>query len=281
MLHPTAPWPYPRWIAHRGAGTLAPENTLAAFRLGARYGYRMFECDAKLCADGGLFLLHDDTLERTTNGQGRATALPMTTLAQWDAGSWHSAAFAGEPIPTLEALAHQCLARGWMLNVEIKPDADANANADTESGAGPSAWATGHAVAHLLAQLWTQAEKPVPALPLLTSFVPQALEGARAAAAHLPRGLLVETWQSGPRGVDATLATARHLGCQALVLHYPLCTAALLQRVREAQLRVLAYTVNDCETAQRLLALGIDGIITDRVDRFIPWPSDFATQPDR
>ena len=59
------PWPYPRWIAHRGAGKLAPENTLAAFRSGASQGYRMFECDVKLSLDGVPFLLHDDTLVRT------------------------------------------------------------------------------------------------------------------------------------------------------------------------------------------------------------------------
>ena len=68
-------WPYPRWIAHRGAGKLAPENTLAAFRLGAEHGFRMFECDAKLSADGVPFLLHDATLERTSNGRGVAGEL--------------------------------------------------------------------------------------------------------------------------------------------------------------------------------------------------------------
>ena len=76
MNTPLPPWPYPRWIAHRGAGKLAPENTLAAFRLGARHGYRMFECDAKLSSDGVLFLLHDATLERTTNGRGTASLPP-------------------------------------------------------------------------------------------------------------------------------------------------------------------------------------------------------------
>ena len=65
-------WLYPRWIAHRGAGNLAPENTLAAFRLGAEYGFRMFECDVRLSADGVPFLLHDRTLERTSNGRGVA-----------------------------------------------------------------------------------------------------------------------------------------------------------------------------------------------------------------
>ncbi|MDO8250569.1 MAG: glycerophosphodiester phosphodiesterase family protein, partial [Rhodoferax sp.] len=92
-------WPYPRWVAHRGAGKLAPENTLAAFRLGASHGYRMFECDVKLSADGVPFLLHDTTLQRTTNavahlGTGRTSAVagdhPWNTLSQLDAGSWHS-----------------------------------------------------------------------------------------------------------------------------------------------------------------------------------------------
>ena len=73
-------WPYPRWIGHRGAGQLAPENTLAAFRLGAQHGYRMFECDAKLSADDQVFLLHDTTLERTTNGRGLASGLGWPCL---------------------------------------------------------------------------------------------------------------------------------------------------------------------------------------------------------
>ncbi len=74
----TAPhWPYPQRIAHRGAGKLAPENTLAAFRLGAHYGYRMFECDVKLSLDGVPFLLHDDDLLRTTNAEKYASNRPL------------------------------------------------------------------------------------------------------------------------------------------------------------------------------------------------------------
>ena len=75
-------WPYPRWIAHRGAGKLAPENTLAAFKLGARHGYRMFECDVKLSSDDVPFLLHDSTLERTTSGHGTAGEQPWSALAR-------------------------------------------------------------------------------------------------------------------------------------------------------------------------------------------------------
>ena len=76
---------------------MAPENTLAAFQLGAAHGYRMFECDAKLSADGQVFLLHDATLDRTTNHTGIAGALDWSALSQLDAGSWHSPRHAGEP----------------------------------------------------------------------------------------------------------------------------------------------------------------------------------------
>ena len=104
-------WNYPTFIAHRGAGKLAPENTLAAFRVGAGYGYRMFECDVKLSADEVPFLLHDATLKRTTNARTRigpgnsATAgkYPWDTLSQLDAGSWFGPAWQGTRVPTLAA----------------------------------------------------------------------------------------------------------------------------------------------------------------------------------
>ncbi|MDD2545515.1 MAG: glycerophosphodiester phosphodiesterase [Burkholderiaceae bacterium] len=250
-----SPWPYPRWIAHRGAGKLAPENTLSAFRLGAQHGYRMFECDAKLSADGVLFLLHDATLDRTTHA---ATQLPhgasrqggdypWGTLAQLDAGSWHSRTYAGEALPTLEALARWCLANHFCLNVEIKPTPGTEA-------------ATGHAVGELLARIWPATAVP----PLLTSFKPEALAAARAVAPQLPRGLLLDTLWEG------CLDQAQQLGCQALVCHHGLWDGPLVHTVHRLGLRALSYTVNDEWAAQRLIDLGTDGLITDRVDLFSP-----------
>ena len=241
------PWPYPRWIAHRGAGKLAPENTLAAFRLGAAHGYRMFECDAKLSADGVSFLLHDATLQRTTNGQGVAGEQPWAELAQLDAGSWHSRAHAGEALPTLANLARLCLANDYFLNIEIKP------TPGTERR-------TGEAVAREAARLWESC--PVP--PLLTSFQAEALEGARQAARELPRGVLLDSLHPG------WLEAAQALECVAIVCNYALWNETLVQRVHAAGLRALSYTVNDEWAAQWLLALGTDGIITDRVDLFSP-----------
>ena len=104
-------WPYPRIVAHRGAGKVAPENTLAALRLGHAHGHRMAEFDVKLSADGVAFLLHDATLERTTDGSGRADGQTWRELAQLDAGTWHSPAYAGEPLPTLAAVARFCRAK--------------------------------------------------------------------------------------------------------------------------------------------------------------------------
>lgn len=240
-------WPYPRWIAHRGAGRLAPENTLAAFRLGASHGYRMFECDVKLSSDGVPFLLHDSTLERTTNGTGTAGALPWQALAQLDAGRWHSAAFAGEPLPTLEQIARYCLDHDHRLNIEIKPTPGCERH-------------TGAVVAAAAARLWQGQAVP----PLLTSFQAEALQGAREAAPALPRGLLLDQLGTG------WLETALTLGCVAVVCRYTLWDTASLTQARSAGLRCLAYTVNDDATARRLLDLGLDGLITDRVDFFAP-----------
>lgn len=243
---PRQPWPYPRWIAHRGAGLQAPENTLAAFRLGAQHGYRMFECDAKLSADGMAFLLHDDTLERTTNGQGVAGEQPWAALSQLDAGAWHSPAFIGEPLPTLAAVLRWCMANGHGLNIEIKPTPGTERH-------------TGRAVALAAAQLWAGHAQP----PLLTSFQPDALAGAQETAPDLPRGLLLETLWTG------WLDTALALGCTAVVCEESLWNAELMRTMRGAGLRTLAYTVNDASSAQRLLTLGVDSIITDQMALFV------------
>jgi len=88
-------WPYPRLFAHRGGGSLAPENTLAAIRLGQSLGYHAHEFDVKLSKDGVSMLLHDATLERTTTGKGRAADYPWADLVKLDAGAWHSAEFRG------------------------------------------------------------------------------------------------------------------------------------------------------------------------------------------
>jgi glycerophosphoryl diester phosphodiesterase len=112
--------------------------------------------------------------------------------------------------------------------------------------------------------LWAGAEAGTEIAPLLTSFQPEALAGAQTTAPHLPRGLLLDTlW-------DGWLAQARQLDCQAVVCNYALWHKSTVSQVHAAGMRCLSYTVNDEWAAAHLLALGTDGIITDRVDLFSP-----------
>ena len=243
-----APWPLPLWVAHRGAGRLAPENTLAAFRLGAAHGYRAFECDVKLSADGVPFLLHDATLERTTSGRGVAGELDWSALSRIDAGTWHSRAYAGEPLPSLQALAAYLRANAFALDLEIKPTPGTDHH-------------TGQVVGREAARLWAGADAP----PLLfSSFRPEALAGARETAPHIPRALLLDTLWPG------WLDTARQLGCSAVITNYNAMSAQALGQIHGAAMRGLVYTVNDPAPAAWLQSIGIDGIITDAVDRFSP-----------
>ena len=240
-------WPYPRLCAHRGAGKLAPENTLVALRLGYARGCRMIEFDVKLSADGVAFLLHDDTLDRTTNGHGRADAHSWRELSQLDAGSWHSSAYAGEPLPTLATVARWSLAHDVAVNIEIKP----TRGRERETGA---------AVAFDAAALWAGARLP----PLLSSFSDAALEAARDAVPDLPRAWLAD------RLPDDWQARAARAECLAVDLKHTLVTIERVDELRAAGLHLLAWTVNEPERADWLYKLGVATIITDAVDVLVP-----------
>ncbi|MCY1228824.1 Glycerophosphodiester phosphodiesterase, cytoplasmic [compost metagenome] len=243
----TQSWPYPRHIAHRGAGKLAPENTLAAFRHGAGFGYRMFEFDVKLSADGKPVLMHDATLDRTTSGKGRVDALTLGELALLDAGGWHSPAWAGEPVPTLAAIARYTQANGFLANIEIKPVPGTEAR-------------TGAAAALDAAALWAGAAVP----PLLSSFSEEALAAAARVAPDLPRALLLDKLPAD------WLERLRRLGCVALDANYRELDEGVIAAAHAAGYRVLSYTVNDPAKAAQLLGWGLDGLITDAVDRIEP-----------
>jgi glycerophosphoryl diester phosphodiesterase len=238
-----ADWPYPRLVAHRCGGTLAPENTLAGFDACVRHGYRMVEFDAKLSADNQLFLLHDDTLERTTNGYGAAAVYTWRQLAMLDAGAWYGPQFAGTRLPTLADAAARCARDGIAANIEIKPCPGREE-------------ITGRLVADGALRLW-QGQTP----PLLSSFSFDALAAARDAAPSLRRGMLFEE-------VPADwLRIVRELDCVSLHASHRYLTEQLVDEIRAAGLHVLAYTVNDPARAQLLAQWGVDMICTDRIDK--------------
>ena len=207
----------------------------------------MFECDVKLSSDGVPFLLHDDTLERTTDGQGIAGQQTWQALQKLDAGRWHSATYAGEPIPSLETIADYCIENNFDLNIEIKPTTGADQ-------------LTGEVVARHAARLWQNAARK----PLLTSFKPDALQAALDAAPELPRGLLLHELWTG------WLETALMLDCQAIICNHKLWDTSSVTQAKSAGFKTLSYTVNDKAEVDRLLALGTDVVITDSVDVFRP-----------
>ncbi len=241
------PWPYPRMCAHRGAGKLAPENTLTAMRVGHAHGYTMFEFDVKLAADNVAFLLHDATLERTTSGRGRADALLWRDLSRLDAGGWHSAKYAGEMLPTFAAIGRWARAHGVACNVEIKP----TPGRERETGA---------AVAIDAATLWREASVP----PLLSSFSEDALDAARDAAPALPRALLLDVLP-----LDWLDRLAR-LECVALDANHRELTREIIGMAHDNGYRVCTYTPNDPVRVAELEGWGVDTIITDAVDQIPP-----------
>lgn len=234
---------YPRILAHRCGGALAPENTLAGLRLAARLGCRGVEFDVMLSADGVPLLIHDETLERTTDGRGRVADQRFAALRALDAGVRHSPAYRGETIPTLEEALALCNELGLWANVEIKP----SVGRDEETGA---------AVARLLAEHWRGAG-------VVSSFSEVALSAARRAARQLDYALLA---RSVPADWRSRLAVC---GCQALHCRADAPSAAIAE-VAAAGIPVACYTVNRRDEAARLFEAGAVAVFTDRPDL---WPT--------
>lgn len=246
MIRPAPAWPLPRLFAHRCGGALAPENTLAGLVVAARLGCRAVEFDVMLSADGTPWLIHDETLERTTDGSGSVAASPDALLARLDAGSRQHPAFAGEPLPTLAAAAALCRQLGLHANVEIKPAAGYEA-------------VTGEVVARAIAELWRDAPAP-----LVSSFAAEALAAARRVAPQLPLGCL---WTRPPADwrvlFDAVQAFSVHCAADALRDGFLAAAAA-------AGAPVLCYTVNDAAQAAVLWQRGVAALFSDRPDRLLP-----------
>jgi glycerophosphoryl diester phosphodiesterase len=240
-------WPYPRVIAHRGGGLLAPENTLAAIRYAANLGFAGVEFDVKLTADDVPVLFHDDTLERTTDGSGPVSETHFDIITGFDAGSWFANEYINEPVPAFAAASALCKEAGIWANVEIKPCPGREAE-------------TGELVARMAKLLWSGAPLP----PLLASFSAEALDAARAEAPELPRALLCNEI---PADWEQTL---ERLECVALHVAFDQLTREAVAAIQATERGVLAYTVNDSVDALALLEMGVDALITDQIDHITP-----------
>ena len=231
-------------IGHRGAAACAPENTLAGLRKAKALGCRWVEFDVRLTADSQPVLIHDNRLERTTDGRGRVSALSLAAVRRHDAGKWFHSSFAGERVPTLEEALTLLAELGLGANVELK------------AARGKEA-ATGAVVAEMLARTWPAD----PAHLLISSFQRSALAAARDRAPHIARGILFRRIPKNWRNVAA------RLGCMTIHADQQRLRPAVLSEIRRAGYPLLAYTVNDPERAKTLFDFGVKSVFSDVPDR--------------
>lgn len=237
-------WTFPRLIAHRGGGRFAPENTLGAMRCGLDYGFNMVEFDVKLSQDNVLILLHDDDIKRTSNQSGLAAKMSYAELLNADMGQWHSAYYAGEPLPTLASVARFANENDLICNIEIKPCPDREEE-------------TGHLIAKAALSLFKEAKTQ----PLLSSFSEVALEAAYKTAPELLRAFLCEEYDNKAQKV------LQRLECVAVNPRQDILTEKLIKIIHTDGYKICAWTVNDYRRAKELLAWGCDAIFTDELKR--------------
>lgn len=233
-------FPHPILFAHRGDCTHAPENTLEAFLLAYQKGADGIELDAKLSADGHVIVIHDATVDRTTNGHGRVKNLTLAELRELDAGSHFSEAFRGAKIPLLSEV-FELVGQKGIINIELT-NYDAPNDLLVEK------------VCELVKKHGLQ--KRV----IFSSFLAGNLKKAARILPEVPRGLLALPGWMG--------AWARSFGFmfgdyQALHPHITNVNAAQVQRVHRLKRRIHVWTANTADEVRQLQEWGVDGIFTD------------------
>ncbi len=232
----------PHIVAHRGFSYAAPENTLAAYQMAMDAGAEMAECDVHLSQDGVAVLLHDDTVDRTTNGTGLASDKSLAELQSLDAGGWQDPAFAGERIPTLaEALG---FVRGKMrFIIELKGDA------------------MGPAVLSAMREVGSSPDDV-----LIISFYYTAIRNIRALDNRLPAAWLWEVLPENESDRETLFQRALQASVEGVGLPSQYVDQRFVDSAHERGLQVFVFTVNEAEEMRRIAALGVDALITDRPD---------------
>lgn len=230
----------PLVIAHRGASGTCPENTLAAFRRAAALGAPMVELDVQLTRDREVVVMHDRTLDRTTDGTGPVCERVLAEITGLDAGTWFGPAFRGERVPTLTQVLG---AIPMAVNVELKPAGEDGLEPRTLAAV-ETAGALGRVV--------------------FSSFDPAALVRMRELSAAAEVAVL---WDEGP--LPEALRLAERVGARALHLRNERVTPEALAIAASAGLPLRVWTVNDAAEFRRLAAVGVNGVFTDYPERFL------------
>lgn len=231
-------------VGHRGFSYSAPENTVASIAKAIEAGADGVEFDVHRTRDGAAILIHDETVDRTTNGKGKIAELALEDVRKLDAGSWKDPAYAGEPVPTLaEALARF---QGTKVHavIEIKVEGVADLVVEAVRKAGLIGQAT------------------------VISFLDKPLAEVRAIEPGLACALLTGEAPPGDAAAqaDALVARARACGAAILDLHYAMLSPDLVAALRARGFPVWCWTVNEWPVMEALARRGVESITTDRPD---------------
>lgn len=233
----------PPVIAHRGASAKAPENTLAAFKKAAELGAKWVEFDVMLAACGEVVVIHDETLDRTTNGKGRVIDFPYQYLKTLDAGSWFDPTFSAEKIPTLAEVIYLLHELGLAANIEIKPFSGKEE-------------LTVKNVLHVIDRCWKKNMSP----PLISSFSRIALQYARYYSPSVFLGYLMDRWE------DDWKDSCDHLQCAAVDVNEKILNPGRVNEIKATGRFLLSYTVDDPARAKDLFAIGVDAVFSNYPD---------------
>lgn len=229
-------------IGHRGASGHAPENTMAAFRKAVAQGATFIETDLQLSRDAHFVAIHDDTLDRTTNGQGRVHDQTLAALRRLDAGTWFGSEFTGERIPTLEEILEFSKKNDVVFYLELKPS---------------GSWGGEHALIGALR------ESGEAARVVVISFDHAILANLRKIEPTLMTGALYDG------KISDLMKSALDVGARQLVVRGDLVTPSMIEQARKHDLQVVCWTVNHPAHIRLLIAAGVDGIMSDYPDRLV------------
>lgn len=232
----------PPVIAHRGASAVAPENTLASFRKAKELGATWVEFDVMLSADNEIVVIHDETLDRTTNGKGLVIDYPYSYLKTFDAGSWFDPVFSNQHIPTFIEVIHLLNELNLSANVEIK------AQIGKEEF-------TVKKVLDILHTHWKNNENQV----LISSFSLIILNLVRQYSKESALGFLMDEWD------DQWEVVCDRLHCATVNVNHCILNPENIALIKQSQRLLLAYTVNDPFKAKELFSWGVDAVFSDVV----------------
>jgi glycerophosphoryl diester phosphodiesterase len=250
-------WIFSKVVAHRGGGTLAPENTLAAISHGMSLGYSAIEIDVMLTKDKVPILMHDEhtgrTIQLPNQEKKLISDLDFKEVSDLDAGSWLNPTFAHARVPLFRDVLTYCHEHDVWINIEIKPCPGFEVE-------------IGEVVAQETKNFFDQfPDLEEKRMPLFSSFAFESLQAAHRVAPHIKRGLLIDKLKDVPNWMDQ----CRQVEAFSIHVNYKDVTSSFIEQAKSMGLGVFCYTVNKPEVATSLLEQGVDSFCTDKLDDFV------------